>query len=137
MMSDTMKKQLNDYYNEAYEKMTDKSDEAVKTLKFAVIITVVQSYMSSVFQAIKVSLNDANSDQSGTALVLDTVDNISQKIGKIDSNGTIDEKTDQMINILENSTTPSYDILKIADINVPLIETMKSDFAVMADFLKN
>ena len=136
-MSDTMKKQLNDYYNEAYEKMTDKSDEAVKTLKFAVIITVVQSYMSSVFQAIKVSLNDANSDQSGTALVLDTVDNISQKIGKIDSNGTIDEKTDQMINILENSTTPSYDILKIADINVPLIETMKSDFAVMADFLKN
>ena len=132
-----MKKQLNDYYNEAYEKMTDKSDEAVKTLKFAVIITVVQSYMSSVFQAIKVSLNDANSDQSGTALVLDAVDNISQKIGKIDSNGTIDEKTDQMINILENSTTPSYDILKIADINVPLIETMKSDFAVMADFLKN
>lgn len=136
-MSDTMKKQLNDYYNEAYEKMTDKSDEAVKTLKFAVIITVVQSYMSSVFQAIKVSLNDANSDQSGTALVLDAVDNISQKIGKIDSNGTIDEKTDQMINILENSTTPSYDILKIADINIPLIETMKSDFVVMADFLKN
>ena len=136
-MSDTMKKQLNDYYNEAYEKMTDKSDEAVKTLKFAVIITVIQSYMSSVFQAIRVSLDDANSDQSGTALVLDAVDNISQKIGKIDSNGTIDEKTDQMINILENSTTPSYDILKIADINVPLIETMKSDFAVMADFLKN
>lgn len=137
MMSDTMKKQLNDYYNESYEKMTDKSDEAVKALKFAVIITVIQSYMSSVFQAIRVSLNDANSDQSGTALVLDAVDNISQKIGKIDSNGTIDEKTDQMINILENSTTPSYDILKIADINVPLIETMKSDFAVMADFLKN
>lgn len=136
-MSDTMKKQLNDYYNDAYEKMTDKSDEAVKTLKFAVIITVVQSYMSSVFQAIKVSLNDANSDQSGTALVLDTVDNLSQKIGKIDSNGTIDEKTDQMIDILENSTTPSYDILKIADINVPLIETMKGDFAVMAEFLKN
>ena len=136
-MSDTMKKQLNDYYNESYEKMTDKSDEAVKTLKFAVIITVIQSYMSSVFQAIRVSLDDANSDQSGTALVLDAVDNISQKIGKIDSNGTIDEKTDQMINILENSTTPSYDILKIADINVPLIETMKSDFAVMADFLKN
>ena len=137
MMSDTMKKQLNDYYNEAYEKMTDKSDDAVKTLKFAVIITVVQSYMSSVFQAIKVSLNDANSDQSGTALVLDAVDNISQKIGKIDSNGTIDEKTDQIIDILDNSPTPSYDILKIADINIPLIETMKSDFVVMADFLKN
>ena len=132
-----MKKQLNDYYNEAYEKMTDKSDEAVKTLKFAVIITVVQSYMSSVFQAIKVSLNDANSDQSGTALVLDAVDNISQKIGKIAPDATIDEKTDQIIDILQNSTTPSYDILKIADINIPLIETMKSDFVVMADFLKN
>ena len=136
-MSDTMKKQLNDYYNEAYEKMTDKSDEAVKTLKFAVIITVIQSYMSSVFQAIRVSLDDANSDQSGTALVLDTVDSISQKIGKIAPDATIDEKTDQIIDILQNSTTPSYDILKIADINVPLIETMKSDFVVMADFLKN
>lgn len=137
MMSDTMKKQLNDYYNEAYEKMTDKSDEAVKTLKFAVIITVIQSYMSSVFQAIRVSLDDANSDQSGTALVLDTVDSISQKIGKIAPDATIDEKTDQIIDILDNSTTPSYDILKIADINIPLIETMKSDFVVMADFLKN
>ena len=136
-MSDTMKKQLNDYYNEAYEKMTDKSDEAVKTLKFAVIITVIQSYMSSVFQAIRVSLDDANSDQSGTALVLDTVDSISQKIGKIAPDATIDEKTDQIIDILDNSTTPSYDILKIADINIPLIETMKSDFVVMADFLKN
>lgn len=136
-MSDTMKKQLNDYYNESYEKMTDKSDEAVKTLKFAVIITVIQSYMSSVFQAIRVSLDDANSDQSGTALVLDTVDSISQKIGKIAPDATIDEKTDQIIDILDNSTTPSYDILKIADINIPLIETMKSDFVVMADFLKN
>ena len=137
MMSDTMKKQLNDYYNEAYEKMTDKSDEAVKTLKFAVIITVIQSYMSSVFQAIRVSLDDANSDQSGIALVIDAVDNISQKIGKIASDATIDEKTDQIIDILQNSTTSSYDILKIADINIPLIETMKSDFAVMGDFLKN
>lgn len=136
-MSDTMKKQLNDYYNEAYEKMTDKSDEAAKTLKFAVIITVVQSCMSSVFQAIRVSLDDANSDQNGIALVLDAVDNISQKIGKIAPDATIDEKTDQIIDILQNSTTPSYDILKIADINVPLIEAMKSDFAVMADFLKN
>ena len=136
-MSDTMKKQLNDYYNEAYEKMTDKSDEAVKTLKFAVIITVIQSYMSSVFQAIRVSLDDANSDQSGIALVMDAVDNISQKIGKIASDATIDEKTDQIIDILQNSTTSSYDILKIADINIPLIESMKSDFVVMADFLKN
>lgn len=136
-MSDTMKKQLNDYYNEAYENMTDKSDKAVKTLKFAVIITVVQSYMKSVFQAIRVSLDDANSEQSGTALVLDTVDNISQKIGKIAPDATIDEKTDQMIDILGNSTTPSYDILKIADINVPLIETIKKDFSIMAEFLKN
>lgn len=136
-MSDTMKKQLNDYYNEAYEKMTDKSDEAVKTLKFAVIITVIQSYMSSVFQAIRVSLDDANSDQSGIALVIDAVDNISQKIGKIAPDATIDEKTDQIIDILQNSTTSSYDILKIADINIPLIESMKSDFVVMADFLKN
>lgn len=136
-MSDTMKKQLNDYYSEAYEKMTDKSDEAVKTLKFAVIITFIQSYMSSVFQAIRVSLDDANSDQSGTALVLDTVDNISQKIGKIAPDATIDEKTDQIIDILDNSTTSSYDILKIADINIPLIETMKSDFAIMSQFLKD
>lgn len=137
MMPDTMKKQLNDYYNEAYEKMTDKSDEAVKTLKLAVIITAVHSYMSSVFQAIRVSLDDANSDQNGIALVLDAVDNISQKIGKITPGATIDEKTDQIIDILQNSTTPSYNILKLADINVPLIETMKNDFAVMADFLKN
>lgn len=136
-MSDTMKKQLNDYYNEAYEKMTDKSDEAVKTLKLAVIITAVQSYMSSVFQAIRVSLNNANGDQNGIALVMNAVDNISQKIGKITPGATIDEKTDQIIDILQNSTTTSYDILKIADINVPLIETMKNDFAVMADFLKN
>lgn len=136
-MSNDLQTELNDYYNEALGKIDIKNDESMKALKLGVTITFVQSYMKSVFQAIKVSLSLDEKDQNGIAFVLETVKSISKKIGEIDPHSTIDEKTVQLIDALENTNTPGYDILKIANINVPLIETIKSDFSLMAEFLKN
>lgn len=133
-MSD-INEQLNNHYNDLLDKIGDKNGISTKEIKLAVVVTFVQSYMQLVFKAISVSIN--SKDQSGAMLVLGMAEKISDGVGKIDKDATIDTRTEELISILENVSTPAYDILKIADISVPLIETVKSDFAIMSQFLKD
>lgn len=122
------------YYKDSI-KVVEESDKDVSDgmLRFG----VTMNFMASYVKMLSSQINQINteSEAMGATLILETMSGINDKIGKVEDAESEAGKIAAFEDVLRNVETPAHEILSVANLKVPMLENMKNDFKIMADFL--
>lgn len=131
---ENMEETLIGYYKDSI-KVVEESDKDVSDgmLRFG----VTMNFMASYVKMLSSQINQINteSEAMGATLILETISGINDKIGKVEDAESEAGKIAAFEDALRNVETPAHEILSVANLKVPMLENMKNDFKIMADFL--
>lgn len=122
------------YYKDSI-KVVEESDKDVSDgmLRFG----VTMNFMASYVKMLSSQINQINTESEaiGATLILETMSGINDKIGKVEDAESEAGKIAAFEDVLRNVETPIHEILSVANLKVPMLENMKNDFKIMANFL--
>ena len=131
---ENMEETLIGYYEDSI-KIVEESDKDVSDgmLRFG----VTMNFMASYVKMLSSQINQINTESEaiGATLILETMSGINDKIGKVEDAESDSEKIAAFEDVLRNVETPAHEILSVANLKVPMLENMKNDFKIMANFL--
>lgn len=131
---ENMEETLIGYYEDSI-KIVEESDKDVSDgmLRFG----VTMNFMASYVKMLSSQINQINteSEAMGATLILETMSGINDKIGKVEDAESEAGKIAAFEDVLRNVETPAHEILSVANLKVPMLENMKNDFKIMANFL--
>lgn len=131
---ENMEETLIGYYEDSI-KIVEESDKDVSDgmLRFG----VTMNFMASYVKMLSSHMNQINTESEaiGATLILETMSGINDKIGKVEDAESEAGKIAAFEDVLRNVETPAHEILSVANLKVPMLENMKNDFKIMANFL--
>lgn len=130
-----LRKTLNDYYNENMKDVVDVDDEGLKFIRYGLTIKFVGEYSSLVLQTVKNPVSEG--EQIVALFNIELMNFLSASFDKVRETVEIDDKISVLSNTLVNPKTPAYDMIEASGLNVPFVEAVKSDFAIINEFLMN
>jgi len=130
-----LRKTLNDYYTESTKNVVDVDSEGLKFIRYGLTISFVGEYSSLVLKTVKNPVSEG--EQIVALFNIELMNFLSASFDKVREAVEIDDKISVLSETLVNPKTPAYDMIAATGLKVPFVEAVKSDFAIINEFLMN
>lgn len=132
------RKTLNDYYEENVVNGQDIDSDGDKVLRYAVAVKFIGEYTSVVLHRFAhPSPVASDGEHISSIFTIDLMKKMSENLDKVNEQETMDEKIAVLSEFLSNVNDPLYDMVSTMDVRIQYIEAVKSDFAIINEFLMN